>query len=126
MIMNKQHEDRGYAVLKVLSKKSSGFPGWKKQIRQKGSTALLWMLGMVQSIGSNGKGYENVDDGDKVAIAWKDQGLNLCCCDCGLVHYISFEVIDHTIILTFWRNEEETAKARKVEDLTYDLEDADE
>jgi hypothetical protein len=39
--------------------------------------------------------------------------LNLCCCDCGLVHFIDFEVVDTTVVMTFWRNEEETEKSRK-------------
>ena len=53
-----------------------------------------------------------MDDGDRVGIQWKESGLNLCCCDCGLVHYIDIEVEHDIVWLTFMRNEEETERAR--------------
>ena len=34
------------------------------------------------------------------------------CCDCGLVHTISYEEKDETIFLSFERNEPETEQAR--------------
>ncbi len=34
------------------------------------------------------------------------------CCDCGLVHTISYEAKDETVLLSFVRNEPRTQKAR--------------
>jgi hypothetical protein len=68
---------------------------------------------MALKISSESTDYDQVDDGDSIAITWKDQVLNLCCCDCGLVHSIDIEVVDDAVTMMFLRNEEETEKARK-------------
>ena len=63
--------------------------------------------------------YEQIGDGDKISVDWENQGLNLGCCDCGLVHYITFEVIENVVIMTFLRNEEETDKGRELKNITF-------
>jgi hypothetical protein len=112
-MMDHKHGDKEYGSLKEVSKRSYGLRGLKRVIREKGSAILLKMLSMALRIGAQTPEYESVDDGDRMTIEWAEQGLNLCCCDCGLVHFIDFEVVDSAIIMTFWRNEEETEKARK-------------
>jgi hypothetical protein len=103
-----------YECSKERSKRSYGLAGLKLAVREKGSTLLLKMLSTVLRIGGETPEYESVDDGDRMTIHWEEQGLNLCCCDCGLVHFIDFEVIDgDVIVMTFWRNEEETTASRE-------------
>ena len=111
--MENKHEANGYDSLKERSKKFYGLQGWKRLIREKGSSILLKVLSMVLRIGGSQPEYETVHDGDKIAIEWKEQGLNLACCDCGLVHFIDIEVIDAIVTLQLWRNEEETEKNRE-------------
>ena len=78
---------------------------------------MLKLLSMVHRIGGDKPEYEQVGDGDKISIDWADQGLNLGCCDCGLVHYITMEVIDNIVVMRFWRNEEETEKCREAKNI---------
>jgi len=111
-----------YECSKGRSKKLYGLQGLSRVIREKGSTGLLWMLSMVHRIGGAPTTcYEQVEDGDKISIQWEDQGLNLCCCDCALVHYITFEVIDKIVVMTIFRNEEETEKARGAKGVTVEF-----
>lgn len=112
--MEKYHGVKESGNLKEVSKRSFGLRGLRLIVRDKGSWLLLKVLSMVLRIGGQKPEYEQVEDGDKIAIDWKDQGLNLGCCDCGLVHFIDIEVIDHVVTLQFWRNEEETEKSRKI------------
>jgi hypothetical protein len=123
MNQNKRQQ-KEYVSLKECSQRSYGLHGLKKRLREGASTLLRKMLSTVLSIGGDKPGYEQVEDGDKMSIEWAEQGLNLCCCDCALVHYIDFEVVDNVIVMTFWRNEEETEEARKRKRVTVEEIDA--
>ena len=81
---------------------------------------MLWLLSMVHRIGGEEPEYEQIGDGDRITIDWVNQGLNLGCCDCGLVHYITFEVVDSIVVMKFWRNEEETEKCRERKNITFE------
>jgi len=115
---------RGSGNLRGRSRKLYGLRGLKRAVRGGASTILLKMLSTVLKIGGENTRYENVVDGDKVAIAWKETGLNLCCCDCSLVHYITFEVIDDIIVMQLWRNDEETEITRIDKGIKVEVADA--
>lgn len=112
---------RGSGNSKVRSRKLYGLRGLKRVVRGGASTVLLKMLSTVLKIGGEEPRYENVVDGDKVAIAWKETGLNLCCCDCALVHYVTFEVVDEVIVMQLWRNEEETELCRSMKGIKVEV-----
>ena len=107
---------------KGRSKRLYGLRGFSKVIREGGSSILLKLLGMVLRIGGSQPEYEQIGDGDRISVDWPDQGLNLACCDCGLVHYIQFEVVENVILMTFMRNEEETEKVRERKNVRVEFE----
>jgi len=102
-----------YECSKVRLKRSYGLRGLSRVTRDKGSMVLLWMLSMVLRLGGAEPEYEQIGDGDRISLDWEDQGLNLCCCDCGLVHYVTFEVTENILVMKFLRNEEETERSRE-------------
>jgi hypothetical protein len=112
-MMENKHAVKEYGSLREFSKKSYGLQGWKRVIREKGSAILLKALSVALRLGGERPEFETVNDGDSITVDWKEQGLLLGCCDCGLVHFIDFNVIDKILVMTLWRNEEETEKNRK-------------
>ena len=56
--------------------------------------------------------YEQVYDGDKVEVA-QAGGINICCCDCGLVHHIDVKVKRGNVTIMFSRNNRKTAAMRR-------------
>jgi hypothetical protein len=118
-MMENKLEVKEFECSKQPLRRSYGLRGIKRVLREKGSSALLKMLAMVLKIGGSEPEYEQIGDGDKISVDWKDQGLNLACCDCALVHYITFEVIDNIIVMTFLRNEEETEKCREAKNIDF-------
>lgn len=107
----KNYEQQELGNSKARSRRSYGLRGLKRRLRDVTSIALLRALSTVLGSGETAR-YESVGDGDRIAVNVDEQGLNLACCDCALVHYINFEVVDRTLIMTFWRNEEETEICR--------------
>lgn len=110
--METKQEVLGFENSKARLKRYSGLRGLSKRARELGSSILLKMLCMVLRSGGTPE-YDQVEDEGKISILWKEQGLNLGCCDCGLVHYINFEVIDDVIVMIIRRNEEETSAHRE-------------
>lgn len=111
-------EALGFESSKARLKRYSGFRGLSKQIREFGSTILLKLLCVVLRSGGTPE-YDQIEDEGKISILWQQQGLNLGCCDCGLVHFIDFEVIEDVIVMTCRRNEEETEAHRAEKDFEF-------
>lgn len=57
------------------------------------------------------EGYDP-EEPSRIQIKWTDTDLYLACCDCDLVHKISFKVKGETLLIRIARSESETKKLR--------------
>lgn len=55
--------------------------------------------------------YLQAIDGEWVRLAWKNQ--KECCCGCGLVHVVSYKVIDGELFAKFTVDKRATAAIRR-------------
>ena len=67
-----------------------------------------------------GRKYKQLHDGDGFEIQVKS-GMNLCCCDCGLVHRIVFDTKDKgkTILMQIFGNSRATGQRRRFNTFLY-------
>lgn len=56
-------------------------------------------------------GYYWVSDGEEIPVVWRNYREQ--CCDCGLVHRMSFRVVDGKLYIRTHRDRRATAAARK-------------
>jgi hypothetical protein len=59
------------------------------------------------------KMYPDIAPGQGVEIDWKNQDYLMACCDCHLVHRLSFEIKGDKLIMRVWRENKRTASLRQ-------------